>query len=74
MTRMEGLEPCKKEPVTCKNGAATDKDEREMSKERPSHAKKRRATRKRSPGKRDVRWILTGEVLPNYESTAPSSN
>ena len=55
MTRTEGLEPCKKEPVTCKNGAATDKDEREMSKERPSHAKKRRATRKSSSDKRDVK-------------------
>jgi len=55
MTRTEGLEPCKKEPVTCKNEAATDKDEREISKERPSHARKRRATRKSSPGKRDVK-------------------
>jgi len=55
MTRTEGLEPCKKEPVTCKNGAAIHKDERGTSKERPSHAKKRRATRKSSPDKRDVK-------------------
>jgi len=38
MTRTEGLESCKKEPVSCKNGATADKDERGTSKERLIHA------------------------------------